>query len=133
MIANAITMPTNTLFGHTADTVWTRYAEQANRTDYKGPGHTTTNRQLMQLYRTFAKRNGEVLGSRKASVKFTTDMDVDNASGTGTVKLPCIVEYSVSIPEGATEASVKLILAQVWASHNIYADVLQKLFIGLEI
>jgi len=134
MIQDILTFATNTLHGLTADTVYTKFGgNQNNRSDFIGAGHTTVARNQLQLYRTFAKRNGEVLGSRKAAMKFTKDVLVDNASGTGQVRLPLILEVSMSIPEGTSENDVKALLACEWASNGLYSVLGSKLWIKLEI
>lgn len=58
----------------------------------------------MQMYRAFPKRSGASRGTARVWVKFTTDVEVLNASGDGNIVLPLIGEVSFAIPEGVTPA-----------------------------
>lgn len=81
--------------------------ESINRSTYTENGvHTLTSRSLMQLYRTYPKRNGNSRGSSKTSVKFTLDVSVPNADGSGNIVLPVIWEISGSVPVGGEAAAV---------------------------
>lgn len=88
--------------GSTTNQVYTRTEEQVNRSTYRGPDHLLHSRNILQFYRTYPTRNGNFLGAAKVSVKFTKDISVPNADGSGEVVVPLIVEASFSIPVGAT-------------------------------
>jgi hypothetical protein len=87
--------------------VYNRYEETANRTTYVGSGHALDAREQFQLYRTAPKRNGESRGNLRVTVKFTEDIEVSNASGTGDITLPLIGEVSFSVPLGTTAAQTQ--------------------------
>lgn len=116
MQANTITLsvdPAND--GNPENQAFLRSEETANRTTYIGPGHTLASRNIMQLYRTYPKRSGESRGNSKSSVKFTLDIEVDNASGSGTIVLPLIGEVSFSVPVGTTPAQTQELRQQLLA------------------
>lgn len=105
MQANTLTLSVDALNdANPANQEFRRFEETANRTGYAGPDHTLSSRDLLQLYRTFPKRSGESRGNSKCSLKFSTDITVDNASGSGSIVLPLIGEVSFSVPVGATAA-----------------------------
>jgi hypothetical protein len=81
---------------------YVRNEETINRSTYRGPGGTLQSRNIMQFYRTAPKRSGDYLGSAKVTVKFTVDVSVPNASGSGEVVSPQIGEINLSIPVGTT-------------------------------
>lgn len=91
--------------GTTTDKVFVRFdGEGGNRSTYVGPGHTPSSRNMMQMYRTFAVRSGQFLGSEKTNIKFTQDVSVPNADGSGNIVAPMIIEASASFPVGTTAA-----------------------------
>lgn len=104
MQSNTLTITPSTGTGALA---CTRHSEDTNRSTYIFDAtHSTDVRDQFQLYRTFSKRSGNSRGSRKCAIKFTHDISVDNADGSGTIVLPLIGEVSFSIPEGATAAEI---------------------------
>lgn len=113
MLPNTITLDLTTI-GQAADTAFSRHGEQANRSDYIGAGHTTSSRNMLQIYRTFPKRNGASLGVRKAALKITKDQSVPTADG-GTMVAPLIAEVSVAIPEGTPDTQVLLVCDEIAA------------------
>lgn len=108
MQANTITLPVDVLNnGTTVDELFTRHEETVNRTTYRGPAHTVASRNILQLYRTFPKRSGLYLGALKVATKFTQDVLVPNADGSGDIAVPIIVDVSYSLPVGVTAAQAK--------------------------
>lgn len=102
---NSITLAVDTAnTGTTTDKVFTRHREDSNRTTYVGPGHVLDSRNMLQFYRTDPNRNGDFRGVARTAIKFTLDIDVDNADGSGQITAPLIVEANFSVPVGATAA-----------------------------
>lgn len=92
------------VLGPLTDQTYERFAEEVNRTTYvHDTNHTTSMREQIQLYRTFARRSGASRGSRKCSAKITQDVTVPNADGSGSIVLPLISEINFSIPEGTAQ------------------------------
>lgn len=85
---------------------YTRFREELDKTTYTGPLHTASMRDLLQVYRSAAKRAGESRGVQKSEQKLTRDVSVANASGTGTIVQPLIVAISWSVPVGCPDADV---------------------------
>lgn len=83
---------------------YSRHDEQTNRSTYNGPTHTLVSRDTLQFYRTYPVRSGNFLGSAKSALKFTKDVSVPNADGSGEIVLPLIAEVSFSLPVGTTAA-----------------------------
>lgn len=107
MQPNTLTLAVDTANnGTTSNKVFTRQDLVNNRSTYVGPGHTLASRNVLQLYRTFPKRAGTFLGSAKTAVKFTKDISVANADGSGEIQAPLIAELSLSAPVGATDAEL---------------------------
>lgn len=92
--SSTVTTPVTVAFG--------RVREEMDKSTYYGPDHSLEARQMMQLYRSAPKRSGESRGTQKTSVKLTADVGVPNASGSGDIVLPLIVEMNVSVPVGTT-------------------------------
>lgn len=102
---NTITVSVDTLNdGTTNDELYTRHTEELNRTIYHGTGHLSAMRRLMQFIRSAAKPKGNNRGFDRSTVKFTTDLSVPNADGTGDIVLPIIAEAIFTVPVGATPA-----------------------------
>lgn len=131
MLDNVITLPVDELNNATlVDEVFNRYDEYQNRTVYISENHTPAMRDLMTLYRTFPKQVGNFLGTRKTSIKFTRDFTVATADG-GTTIAPAIVEFSISLPVGVTDAeAVTLRQRSVALIDN---DTIMNKFNGLQI
>lgn len=107
MLPNTITLAVDTAnTGTTTDQVYVRFEEQINKSTYRGPGASVSSRNQLAFLRTLAKRSGDFLGSNKPTVKYTRDVSVPNASGSGNVVAPLIVEVSMSLPVGCTDADV---------------------------
>lgn len=105
MQANTITLAVDIANnGTTVDLPLSRHEEALNRSTYVSDENTPDSRDTLQLYRTAHKRNGEFRGASKTSAKFTTDISVANASGSGNITVPLIGEVSFSVPVGATSA-----------------------------
>lgn len=105
MQANSITLAVDTAnTGTTTDQVYTRHEELTDRSTYIGASYQLDNRDMIQLYRTAPKRNGEYRGTARTAVKLTEDVSVDNVSGDGSIVAPMIMEVTFSIPVGATAA-----------------------------
>lgn len=84
--------------------VYSRYDEYQNRSEYIAEDHTLALRNKLGLYRTFPKPSGNFKGVAKSAVKFTQDYVVEGADSTTTVTAPGIVEVSFSLPVGLTPA-----------------------------
>jgi len=91
----------------------TRLEESVNRSTYGetishtgGVVHSVPARNQVQFYRTYPKRSGTSRGAAKLTVKFTRDISVPNADGSGSIVLPLIVEVNFSIPVGASHAQI---------------------------
>jgi hypothetical protein len=80
------------------------YGEEITHTG--GATHTDAMRNQVQFYRTYAKRSGSSRGSFKGAVKFTRDVAVDNADGSGQIVLPALLEISTSLPVGMSHAEI---------------------------
>jgi hypothetical protein len=91
------------------DHVFRRLEEFQNRTTYiQSANHALDSRDMLNLYRTAPRPNGNFRGVSKSSLKFTKDIDVLGLDGVATIKAPIIVEVNFSIPIGATNAEVLL-------------------------
>lgn len=102
---NSITLAVDTAnTGVTTDQVYTRHEELTDRSTYIGASHALDARDIVQFYRTAAKRNGEYRGTARSAFKLTEDISVDNVSGDGSIVAPLIMEVSFSVPVGATAA-----------------------------
>jgi len=90
--------------GNAVASVFDRHEEYLNRSVYinKLGGHSNVSRDQLGFYRTPAKLSGESRGSAKCAIKFTRDVSVPNASGTGNITLPLIAEVSFNLPVGIT-------------------------------
>jgi len=86
--------------------VFSRFEEHLNRSQYIGPNHSVSARNILGLYRTFPKVNGNFRGVAKTSTKFTEDILVSGVDGVSQLTSPIIVEISFSIPVGATHAQI---------------------------
>jgi len=93
--------------GTPANEDYDRHLEEPNRSTYVGATHTEASREMLQLYRTAPRRSGESRGVAKCSAKFTQDISVPNASGSGDIVIPLIGEVSFAVPLGATAAETK--------------------------
>lgn len=85
--------------------VFSRYDTQTNRSIYVGPDHTMTTRNLLALYRSIPKPNGNFRGVAKTAAKFTRDVTVLGIDGTPIVA-PVIIEVSFAIPVGTPSAEI---------------------------
>jgi hypothetical protein len=107
MQANTITLAVDVANNNTpVNKEYVRTEELVNRSTYRGPGSTMASRNVLQFYRTFPKRSGNFLGATKTSVKFTQDIVVPSADGSGNITVPMLVSAEYSIPVGATSAQV---------------------------
>lgn len=64
--------------------------------------HTTTERHMLDLYRTPSSPSGTNLGTRRCAVKFTDDFVVKDSEGNDVVR-PAITQVSFALPEGLTD------------------------------
>jgi hypothetical protein len=85
---------------------YTRYEEYQNRSVYIGENHSLSARDMLNLYRTFPKANGNSKGVAKSAVKLTLDVDVPGIDGIATLTVPFIIDISFSIPVGASSAAI---------------------------
>lgn len=100
---NTLTLSVDELnSGTPANVIYDLVEIDKDRVTWQGPAHQADNRDLLQMYRTDAKRSGNSRGSRKTKIKLTRDVSCPNADGSGNIKLPVIVELSVSNPLGHT-------------------------------
>lgn len=105
MLDNSISLSVDVLNnGTTVPRVYTRFDEYQNRTIYKGPSHTLSQRDTLGFYRTPVKNNGTDFGTAKSAVKLTQDIQVPGKIAATTVTKPIIGDASFSIPVGATAA-----------------------------
>lgn len=84
--------------------LYVRFDEYQNRTIYKGPSHTLSQRDTLGFYRTPVKPNGTDFGTAKSAMKLTQDIQVPGKIADTTVTKPIIADVSFSIPVGATPA-----------------------------
>lgn len=94
--------------GNPTNKTFRRYDAQPNRTVYIGPNHEPTNRDMITLFRTPAKRAGNFRGVNKTAVKLTTDLNVPGVDMTTYIVAPFILECSFSIPAGTSAENIKL-------------------------
>lgn len=82
----------------------TRHAEELNKSTYRTAGHNIDGvTDLLQFYRTPAKRSGDFLGVEKVALKRTLSLEVTTASGLDTVA-PSIWDLNFAFPYGMTTA-----------------------------
>jgi hypothetical protein len=131
---NVITLAIDTAnTGSTTDVDFTRNEELTNRSTYvQKDTHTLAHRYQVQFYRTYPKRSGASLGSRKYAVKITQDFDVPNADGSGSITLPAIVDCQFSLPVGMTVAQ-SLLMRQGMVALLDRDDIMTDLDVILEI
>jgi hypothetical protein len=91
--------------------------------------HAHGSRDMFQLYRSPAKKNGEYLGTSRVSIKFTEDIPVDNATGDGTIVAPDIIEVNFATPVGATPADNlrrRMQVVAILSDDSIMNDLIEK-------
>lgn len=107
MLDNVITLPIDELNNATlVNYAFTRFDESQNKTSYIGEDHTSIARDVMTVYRTLPKTNGNFKGVRKTAVKFTKDFSVLGVDGVSSLTAPSIIEVTFSIPVGISDADV---------------------------
>jgi hypothetical protein len=108
MQPNSITLSVNTDNddGTTAevDSVFTRFEEFQNRSEYIHSNHTLSVRNKLGFYRTTPKKNGNFVGVAKSAFKVTKDHEVDGVDATTSNVAPAIVDVGFSFPLGMTPA-----------------------------
>lgn len=87
---------------HTYD----RFDEYQNRTVYLKDTSSMTKKDMLTLYRTFPKSNGNFKGVAKTAAKFSWDQIVDGVDGVSQLTSPIIMEISFSIPLGTPDAAI---------------------------
>lgn len=117
--------------GTPIDVDYRRFEEFQNRSIYVGDGHSFSLRDQVAFYRTLPRKSGLFLGVGKAAAKVTQDVSVLNANGEATIA-PIIIETSVSIPVGASDADVNAAEDRV-AALIADRDFINRLFQLLEI
>jgi len=129
MLANSIQLAYYTATSSNSELI-TRFAEQLNRSDYIMSGHTVAARKMLQIYRTFPKRNGLSLGVSKCAVKYTKDVTVLDAAGDNVV-MPLIVELSYALPvgysSGDTDTAGQIIRSIMISGSNILTPLITTL------
>lgn len=116
MLTNTITLAVDLLNNGTpSNEDYVRLEEQVNRSTYRGPGHSSSSRNTLQFYRTFAKRSGNFLGAAKVSAKFTADKTVTGADGSNLIS-PMIGTIEFSLPSGVSAADMKALRQRIIAS-----------------
>lgn len=94
---------------------YTRFKPETNKTTYNESAHQLDLRKKLEFYRNTPVAMGASRGTNRTTVKFTVDVEVPNADGTGDIVLPLIVETKVSVPIGTPDATVTALLADVAA------------------
>lgn len=107
MQANTITINT---------VAYEREVEETNRTEYHSPSHTVVARDTMAFSRQAVKPTKEIRGIVRSNLKFTMDVSVLNADGSGNITLPIIVSTDFAIPVGAVEADIDSVVADMAAA-----------------
>jgi len=120
MQANVITLSVNedNDDGTTAEVEhsYQRYEEYLNRSIYIGENHVPAARDIIGMYRTFPKVNGNFKGVEKSSLKATKDIVVNGVDGLAQLTSPLIGEVNFSIPVGATDSDVLLLRMKLVAA-----------------
>lgn len=93
--------------------VFTRFEEFQNRAVYIAANHALNARDLLTVFRSFPKPNGNFRGVAKSTVKFTMDVTVLGVDGVSTLTSPMIGEVSFSLPVGVTAAQTKKLRQRV--------------------
>lgn len=111
MQPNEITLAVDELNdGNTVSTTLKRQDEFQNRSIYIVDGsHTLDVRDMLGLYRTYPKPNGNFKGVAKSTAKFTMDITVDGVDGVSQLISPAILDIGFSLPLGITAAQVKVL------------------------
>lgn len=99
--------------------VFTRKDEVSGRSYYESDSHANALRDILQFYRTKAKRSGNYMGSDKAAAKFTHDVTVNGVDQTTSIVSPAIIEVSTSLPVGMTDADIEAFFARMPATINL--------------
>lgn len=86
------------------ENVYTRFDEYQNRTVYIHEDHTVALRNILGLYRSFPKANGNFRGTAKSAVKMTQDFAVDGVDSETSIIVPGIINVEFSFPLGLTAA-----------------------------
>lgn len=86
------------------DSVFTRFDEYQNRSEYIHANHSVAVRDKLGFYRTFPKANGNFRGTQKCAVKFTKDYAIAGVDSETSLIRPAIGETGFSIPVGLTPA-----------------------------
>jgi hypothetical protein len=92
----------------TVDEVYDRFDEFQNRSVYITEHHLVGAHDTLTLYRTFPKANGNFKGTAKSAAKFSTEILVDGVDGLAQITAPVILEVSLSLPVGTTDAQAMI-------------------------
>lgn len=131
MLENTVTL-TLPNGGTPVEKVATRIGVVSNdRSTYNIAGHTTLSRKMLSFGRTYPKRNGAFLGVARGNIKITLDRSVLDAKG-ATIVSPDILDISMSIPVGADDATVDVVVDYL-AALAARRDLIKRLILGPEI
>lgn len=87
-----------------ADETFERFETRLNSSVYHGANHVMDARNLMALFRTMPKENGNFKGFARSSYKVTQDVVVVGKDGLAQLTVPAIVKTEYVLPVGITEA-----------------------------
>lgn len=108
-----------------------RLEEHLNRSVYMAAGHLPESRDIIGLYRTAQKVNGNFRGVKKSTVKFTKDYSVLGVDGISSLTAPAILEMNFSFPVGIVEAAYierrQTLLAML--DHDVVMDALNSVLV----
>jgi hypothetical protein len=88
------------------DSIFSRFDEYQNRSEYIHEDHTLALRDKLGFYRTLPKQSGNFKGTAKSAIKFTRDQAVAGVDSTTTIVAPGIVDIGFSFPIGMTAAQM---------------------------
>lgn len=84
------------------DAIFSRYHEYDNRSEYIASDHSLAARNMLGLYRTQPKPNGNFKGMARSAVKNTKDFEVAGVDAVTTIVAPAIANTDFNFPVGMT-------------------------------
>jgi hypothetical protein len=84
------------------DSVFTRFNEFLNRSEYIHANHTLASRDKLGFYRTIPKKVGNFMGTAKSAAKLTKDFLVPGSDSETLIIAPAIMDIGFSFPIGLT-------------------------------
>nr|UJQ85748.1 MAG: hypothetical protein 2 [Leviviridae sp.] len=88
------------------------YRKETNRANYIGPTHSDILKDTLVITSVPPKSNGTTYGNRRSSANYLVTITTSNPDGTSSAK-DMKVEVAVSLPAGATFATLKEALARI--------------------